>query len=126
MKRNAVFLCLLTLFSLAPTLRAELLTAAPSACAADSALSAALGQIVPENVAVCPNIRCGSSAECAQACPTAISATCGATTHACTYTFSGGGGGGGGCPNIRCSGDSECVCRGRQGTCGTQTHACTY
>jgi hypothetical protein len=124
MKRNIALLCLLSLCALVSVLRAE--TSGTSRPAASAAFFAALtGGSAPEARSTCPNIRCSSSIDCENACPAALSATCGATTHACTYTFSGGGGGGGvTCPSSRCATSSECSCHGHPGTC--VLHACQY
>lgn len=125
MKRTVAVLCLLSLCSLAPALAAAEAPAVSSPVLCDAGPDLAAALFAPVEAAVCPNIRCSSNAECAQACPSATSATCGAFTHACTYTFPGGGGGGGGsCPSTRCIDEFDCVCNGRQGVCIER--ACHY
>ncbi|MFP2957549.1 hypothetical protein ACLEPN_06870 [Myxococcus sp. 1LA] len=83
--------------------------------------SAVLVQEAEESsMAICHQSFCDEDSQCANACPSAQTATC--MNNVCEYTYRTGGGTGGPggpfCPTMLCADDYHCKCGDRQGYCG--------
>ncbi|QDE67497.1 hypothetical protein BHS09_11155 [Myxococcus xanthus] len=71
------------------------------------------------SLAICFQSFCDEDWQCANACPSAQTATC--VNSVCEYTYRTGGGTGGPggpfCPTMLCADDYHCQCGDRQGYC---------